>query len=100
MIGCESMLEFMLAILANALNGSTTLHTTKIDGNMERLRQYDWFEEIYQDDRYRRLFFANRHVRKYLQHNRRVNQMMKKKRAQAKFIDFLHKQLKNRPLGW
>lgn len=25
--------------------------------------------------------------------------MMKKKRAQAKFIDFLHKQLKNRPLG-
>lgn len=88
MIGCESMLEFMLAILANALDGSTTLHTTKIDGNMERLRQYDWFEEIYQDDRYRRLFFANRHVRKYLQHNRRVNQMMKKKRAQAKFIDF------------
>lgn len=88
MIGCESMLEFMLAILANALNGSTTLHSTKIDRNTERLRQYDWFEEIYQDDRYRRLFFANRHVRKYLQHNRRVNQMMKKKRTQAKFIDF------------
>ncbi|MFD4490522.1 hypothetical protein [Lysinibacillus fusiformis] len=88
MIGCESMLEFMLAILANALDGSTTLHTTKIDRNMERLRQYDWFEEEYQDDRYHRLFFANRHVRKYLQHNRRVNQMMKKKRAQAKCIDF------------
>ncbi|MFG3432576.1 MULTISPECIES: hypothetical protein [Lysinibacillus] len=88
MIGCESMLEFMLAILANALNGSTTLHSTKIDRNTERLRQYDWFEEEYQDDRYRRLFFANRHVRKYLQHNRRVNQMMKKKRAQAKCIDF------------
>lgn len=67
---------------------------------MERLRQNDWFEEMYQDDRYRTLFFANRHVRKYLQHNWRVNQLMKKKRAQAKFIDFLHKQLKNRPLGW
>ncbi|WP_205288921.1 hypothetical protein [Lysinibacillus fusiformis] len=96
MIGCEAMLAF----LADALNGSTTLHTRKIDRNMERLRQYDWFEEIDHDDRYRRLFFANRHVRKYLQHNRRVNQMMKKKRAQAKFIDFLHKPLKNRPLGW
>ncbi|XRD26659.1 hypothetical protein AABM34_10370 [Lysinibacillus fusiformis] len=41
MIGCESMLEFMLAILANALNGSTTLYSTKIDRNTERLRQYD-----------------------------------------------------------
>lgn len=52
MIGCEAMLAF----LANALNGSTTLHTTKIDRNMERLRQNDWFEEIDQGDRYHRFF--------------------------------------------
>ncbi|WP_418300929.1 hypothetical protein [Lysinibacillus fusiformis] len=54
MIGCEAMLAF----LADALNGSTTLHTRKIDRNMERLRQYDWFEEIDHDERYRRLFFC------------------------------------------
>ncbi|KPN96320.1 hypothetical protein [Lysinibacillus sp. ZYM-1] len=93
------MLDFILEILSDAFNGRTTLHTSKIDHNIERLRQYDWFEQIYRHDRYRRLFFANRHVRKYLQSDWRVHRIIKKKQARAKFIDFLTKQLKNRPLN-
>lgn len=57
MIGCEAMLAF----LADALNGSTTLHTRKIDRHMERLRQNDWFDEIDQGDRYRRFFYQSPH---------------------------------------
>ncbi|WP_155590943.1 hypothetical protein [Lysinibacillus cavernae] len=92
------MLYFIFEILTDAFSVSTTtLHTRKIDRNIERLQQYDWFKDIYHDDQYRRLFFANRHVRKFLESNVRVNRMIKKKQVQERFIYFLSKQLKNHP---
>ena len=74
--------------------GSTTLNTKKIDKNIEKLQQYNWFNEIYHDDKYRKLFFANRNVRNYLQNNFRVKKIIKKKQAQKRFISYLNKQLK------
>jgi hypothetical protein len=94
MMGSGIMLEFIVNFLSNTYVGQPTLHTRKIDQNIARLQQYDWFQTIYYDDQYRSLFFANRHVRKYLQSTFRVKRMMKKKQAQARFIRFLNKQLK------
>lgn len=90
------MLENIFDFLLGAYSGKSALHTRKIDRNIARLQQYDWFHAIYYDDQYRSLFFANHHVRKYLQSNIRVNRMMKKKQAQERFILFLNKQLDKR----
>ncbi|MGY3186186.1 hypothetical protein [Lysinibacillus sp. TE18511] len=89
------MLDFVSDLLSGILfNGSTTLNTNKIDKNIEKLQQYNWFNEIYHDDKYRKLFFANRNVRNYLQNNFRVKKIIKKTQAQKRFIYFLNKQLK------
>ncbi|MGA3599027.1 hypothetical protein [Lysinibacillus agricola] len=89
------MLDFVSDLLSGILfNGSTTLDTNKIDKNIEKLQQYNWFNEIYHDDKYRKLFFANRNVRNYLQNNFRVKKIIKKTQAQKRFISFLNKQLK------
>ncbi|MGE7950870.1 hypothetical protein [Lysinibacillus xylanilyticus] len=89
------MLDFVSDLLSGILfNGSTTLDTNKIDKNIEKLQHYNWFNEIYHDDKYRKLFFANRNVRNYLQNNFRVKKIIKKTLAQKRFIYFLNKQLK------
>ncbi|WP_421926748.1 hypothetical protein [Lysinibacillus capsici] len=43
------------------------LSNTYVGQNIARFRQNDWFHTIYCDEPYRSLFFANRHVSKYLQ---------------------------------
>ncbi|WP_238941981.1 hypothetical protein [Bacillus sp. REN10] len=80
-------------LFAGIYVSSDVLDTKKIDHNIERLRQYDWFENIYNDERYHRLFFVNRKVRHYLQSSIRVKRMMKNERAQKKLIVLLNKQL-------
>ncbi|WP_374966489.1 hypothetical protein [Lysinibacillus sp. RS5] len=75
------MLDFVSDLLSGILfNGSTTLDTNKIDKNIEKLQHYNWFNEIYHDDKYRKLFFANRNVRNYLQNNFRVKKLLRKRR--------------------
>ncbi|MFJ8258379.1 hypothetical protein ACIQ4Z_14035 [Peribacillus asahii] len=85
------MLEEFLASLI--LNGSNSLDTRKIDRNIEMLKKYSWFKDIYDDERYHRLFFVNRKVRKYLQNTYRVKRIIKKEDFQMKFIKFLNEQL-------
>lgn len=82
------MLENLFNFLSSAYSGQLALHTRKIDRNITRLQQYEWFHDVYHQDQYRSLFFANRHVRKYLQSNVRVNRLMKKKQSQERFIFF------------
>lgn len=87
--------DFLSDILSGiTFSGSTTLNTKKIDKNIEKLQQYYWFNEIYHDDKYRKLFFSNLNVRNYLQNNFRVKKIIKKKQAQKRFISYLNKQLK------
>lgn len=73
---------------------SHSLNTKKIDRNIARLNQTEWFKEIYGDEKYRRLFFVNRHVRSYLQSSLRVNKMIRSKDAQKRFIILLEKHIK------
>ncbi|MFJ7405041.1 MULTISPECIES: hypothetical protein [unclassified Lysinibacillus] len=74
-------------------NGSIALDTRKIDRNIELLKNEFWFKDIYNEEKYRKLFFVNRKVRGYLQNNYRVKRMIKKKKIQNAFIAFLNKQL-------
>lgn len=85
------MLEEFLASLIP--NGSTSLDTKKIDRNIEMLKNYSWFKDIYDDERYHRLFFVNWKVRMYLQNTYRVKKIIKNEDFKMKFIKFLNEQL-------
>lgn len=88
------IINFLLELFGNVFlstGHSTTLNTRKIDKNINTLNEYPWFRNIYEDEKYRRLFFANRHVRAYLQSTIRVKKIIRNEKAQQRFIRFLNK---------
>ncbi|XKE94532.1 nitrite reductase [Metaplanococcus flavidus] len=92
------ILTYLLGILislssfVSPFTGSTGLNTQKIDKNVEKLKQSSWFINLYEDERYRRSFFANKKIRSYLQSSLRVNHLIKNEKAQKSFISLLEKQ--------
>ncbi|MFJ7666409.1 hypothetical protein ACIQXI_04835 [Lysinibacillus sp. NPDC097195] len=95
----DFIVDFIIDLIPDALsevflNGnSTPLNTKKIDKHIEQLKQLEWFSDIYHDEKYHKLFFVNRNVRKYLQNSYRVKKIVKKKQAQERFLYFLSKQM-------
>ncbi|MGG3466853.1 hypothetical protein ABES02_04845 [Neobacillus pocheonensis] len=88
------MLYFLLDLLGALLDGSSTgLNTRKIDNNIELLKQEGWFKKIYEDEKYHRLFFTNRHIRAYLQSTFRVKKIIRNNSSQKKLLRLLDKQL-------
>lgn len=69
--------------------GSTGLKTEKIEKNIEKLKQFSWFEELYENEKHHRSFFVSLKVRKYLESSIRVNRLKSSKREQEKFIHLL-----------
>lgn len=91
------ILNFLLELIGNIFlptGLSTTLNTRKIDKNIDTLKEHLWFRNIYDVEKYRRLFFVNRHVRAYLQSTLRVKKMISSEKAQQKFIRFINKHAK------
>lgn len=89
------MINFLFDLLGELLDGSRTdLDTRKIDNNIELLKQQWWFKKIYEDEKYHRLFFTNKHVRGYLQSTIRVKKIIRNSESQKKFLRLLDKQLK------
>lgn len=89
------MLELLVNFLSSLTGGGTgSLNTKKIDQNIEQLKQNGWFKKIYEDEKYHRLFFTNRHVRAFLESAIRVKRMNRSEAAQKRFVRFLDKQLK------
>lgn len=91
------IITYVVAIIIGFLSFSspfmdTTLNTKKIDKNIGKLTQFSWFKNLYEDEKYRRLFFVNRRVRSYLQNPIRVNALIKRKQAQKRFHALLDKQ--------
>ena len=92
------MFRFLFELIAGlfgSVGNSDTLNTKKIDQNIERLNQYDWFKKIYEDEEYHRLFFVNKHVRRYLQSTIRVRKIIRSKEAQRKLLFLLEKEIKS-----
>jgi hypothetical protein len=92
------MFSFIFELIAGLFGGigySDTLNTKKIDQNIERLNQHDWFKKIYEDEKYHRLFFVNKHIRSYLQSTIRVRKIIRSKEAQRKLLLLIEKQIKS-----
>ncbi|CEG25582.1 hypothetical protein [Bacillus sp. B-jedd] len=95
------LLEFLVTFLADifaaiGIGYGSGLNTKKIDAHIELLEKEEWFRKLYNDEKYRRLFFANKNVRGYLQNKYRVNRLIENRQAQEKFINLLEKQLARR----
>lgn len=89
------MFDFISDLLGTFFDGgSTGLNTKKIDKNIELLKQQGWFKRIYEDEKYHKLFFANKYVRAYLQSNFRVKKIIRNESAQKKLLNLLDKQLR------
>jgi len=90
-----SLLIEIIAGLFGSVGYGDTLNTKKIEQNIELLNQYDWFKKIYEDERYHRLFFVNKHVRRYLQSTIRVRKIIRSKEVQGKLLFLLDKEIKS-----
>jgi len=94
-----SMVVELIGGLFSGVGYSDTLNTRKIDRNIERLNECDWFKKVYEDKKYHRLFFVNKRVRHYLQSTVRVRRIIRSKKAQKKLVLFLDKEIESRFLS-
>lgn len=85
-----------LSSAVSPFTGSISLNTKKIDSHIDKLKQFSWFMDLYEDERYRPAFFANKKIRAYLQSSFRVNNLLKDERAQKRFISLLERQVQLR----
>lgn len=69
--------------------GRTVLKTEKIEKNIEKLKQFSWFKELYEHERHHGSFFVSLKVRKYLESSIHVKLLKSSKREQEKFIQML-----------
>ena len=92
LLGMISLIGMILSLLTsiNLISSSSrSLNTRKIDKNIEKLRELEWFNELYEIERHRKSFFINVKVRKYLQSNILVARLKNNKNEQKKFIKLL-----------
>ncbi|WP_203339945.1 hypothetical protein [Planococcus beijingensis] len=84
----------LLSELVSGVGSSNALNTKKIDRNIEKLLESDWFNKIYTNERYRNLFFPNKRIRYHLQSSRRAQNIIRSEKAQKKLLFLLEKELK------
>jgi ASC-1-like (ASCH) protein len=87
------MILEIIAELLKSIGHDASLNTKKIDKHIAELRKYNWFNDLYQDEKYHRLFFVNKRIRKYLQSTYKTKRLKNNTNAQNAFISFLDKQL-------
>lgn len=93
-IGVHKMLRDLLDFLLRLSSPGMFigLDTKTIDRHIQELNEHQWFNKIYENENYRKLFFTNVHVRRYLESKRRVRKLINDPYAREKFIIFLEKQ--------
>jgi hypothetical protein len=68
------------------------IDTRTVDRHIEELNQHQWFSSLYHNEKYRKQFFMNVHIRSYLESKRRVNKLIDDPVAREKFMELLQKQ--------
>lgn len=88
------MIFEIIAGLLRSIGQDDSLNTKKIDKHIGKLRNYNWFNELYDNKKYHRLFFVNKHVRKFLQSTYQTKRLINNSNAQNSFKSFLEKQIR------
>ena len=84
------IVTFILSILSSVslldLSGGKGLNTQNIEKNIERLKGYSWFNELYENEEHHRSFFVSLKIRKYLESSLRVSKLIRSEKERVKFI--------------
>jgi hypothetical protein len=89
-------LGYILDILIYIFQSSSirTLDTRRVDNHIMELRKHSWFNELYLDEKYRKLLIMNYKIRSYLDSPFFVKRLIKDSNARKKFIALIQKQEK------
>ena len=84
------IVTFILSIISSAnlldFSRSKGLNTQNIEKNIEKLKGYSWFNELYENEEHHRSFFVSLKIRKYLESSLRVSKLIRKEKERLKFI--------------
>lgn len=84
------IVTFILSIISSAnlldFSRSKGLNTQNIEKNIEKLKGYSWFNELYENEEHHRSFFVSLKIRKYLESSLRVSKLIRNEKERLKFI--------------
>ncbi|GGE62044.1 hypothetical protein [Priestia taiwanensis] len=84
-----SAIFVVISFIFGIVSIDSSLNTRKIDKNIEYLKRYEWFQEMYNDEKYRKLFFTRLKIRTYLNSSIRVRLLVKNEKARKKFLQLI-----------
>ncbi|MFD2444647.1 hypothetical protein ACFSO7_11780 [Bacillus sp. CGMCC 1.16607] len=84
------ILDVIIAI-THPLYEWRSIDTRRIDSHIHELNKLPWFQELYQEEKYRKLFVMNYKTRRYLDSPFRVKRLMNSSKAQSYFLNLLNK---------
>ncbi|MBS4201673.1 hypothetical protein KHA93_18890 [Bacillus sp. FJAT-49732] len=86
----ESIIGFIIDLLANALFFITP--KSKLEKNIDKLRNEKWFSTLYQDYRYSYVIWHNRKVKRYLIKSNNVELLIRNEQEKEKFIKLIEQE--------
>ena len=97
------VVTLILSIISsvNLLNfsGDKGLNTQNIEKNIEKLKGYSWFNELYENEEHQRSFFVSLKIRKYLESSLRVSKLIRSEKEREKFVVLLEEVARLRNKG-
>lgn len=66
----------------------------KQNKHIEMLKEYDWFNDVYYNPKYTRLFKNNKQIRSYLGRSSSIRKMIRKRKVSNLLITLLENQVK------
>lgn len=67
------------------------LNTKKIDRHIEKLKNYSWFNELYESEEHRQSFFVNFKIRKYLESSLRVSRLIRNEKKARSIYSYVRR---------
>ncbi|MEH7332038.1 hypothetical protein V7161_05330 [Neobacillus drentensis] len=89
------ILDVLIAI-TDPLYEWRSIDTRRIDAHIHELKKLPWFQELYQEEKYRKLIVMNYRIRRYLDSPFRVKRLMNSSKAQLHFLKLLNKQIEKK----
>ncbi|UPO90268.1 hypothetical protein [Niallia sp. Man26] len=86
------IIDLIIAMMGSMSN-QRTLDTRRVDSHIEKLNQLVWFQQLFAEEKYRKLFITNYKIRQYLDSPFRVKRLENSTKTQERFLKLLNKQL-------
>jgi hypothetical protein len=91
-IGVKIIIEFIVELLASA--GITVTTKSKLEKNIDKLRNEKWFSSLIQDARYEYVIWNNRKVKRILVKVENVDLFIGSEQEREKFINLVKQEHK------